>query len=112
MNFRYRLINLRRELNIKGEELGKIIGVTKSAVSSWERGINYPNMNILIQLCDIFNCSLDYLVGRSDVRYTFNKLDSQYDFFIPNFDKLSKDEKELIINVAKTLAEKYLKDKN
>lgn len=112
MEFRYRLMNLRRENNLKAEELAKMVGVSPSAVSLWERGKNYPNQNILIKICDIFNCSVDYILGRTDERYMFTKLDKQHDFFIPNFDKLSDEEKELITNVARTLAEKYLSDKD
>lgn len=112
MDFRYRLINLRRESNLTGEELGKKLGLTKTAISLWESGKNQPNINVLIKLCDIFNCSLDYLVGRTDQKYMFTKLNEKHDFFIPNFENLSKEEQELIVNVATTLAEKYLKDKN
>ena len=38
------------------------IYVTRQTVSNWENGKNYPDLNSLIMLCDLFNISLDILV--------------------------------------------------
>lgn len=50
-------------------ELSKRLGYKLSgdAVGSYERGERKISNDILEGLADIFNCSLDYLVGRSDV---------------------------------------------
>ena len=43
-------------------------GIHPSLLSKWERGICTPKIESLIKLANYFNCSLDYLVGRSDAK--------------------------------------------
>ncbi len=57
--------NLRyyRELNnIKSYELANLLHVSKSTISSWEKGTRSPDIDNLIKLCDIFNVKLDTLI--------------------------------------------------
>lgn len=63
-----RIRELRLEFGMTQEELGKRIGQTKSNISKYERGTLQPSIETLNQLSDIFNVSIDYLVGRSNVR--------------------------------------------
>lgn len=37
---------------------------TKKTIESWENGTREPKIADLIRLADVFNCTLDYLVGR------------------------------------------------
>lgn len=66
--FAERLKLLRDEQSISQDTLGKQIGVSRYAVYTYEKGKAYPNVEGLIALADYFGVSLDYLVGRSDVR--------------------------------------------
>lgn len=59
-----RIREQRLALEMKQEELGEKLGVSKQTVSHWETGSRKPDIDILIQMADIFNVSLDYLVGR------------------------------------------------
>ena len=52
----------RQSINLTQEELAEKIYVTRQTVSNWEYGKNYPDLNSLIMLCDLFNISLDILV--------------------------------------------------
>lgn len=52
----------RQSINLTQEELAEKIYVTRQTVSNWENGKNYPDLNSLIMLCDLFNISLDILV--------------------------------------------------
>lgn len=45
--------------------------VSRSTVAMWEAGANPPN-DMLIQMADIFGCSIDYLLGRTDDRNSIN----------------------------------------
>lgn len=63
-----RIKKLREELNLKQEELAKKIGVSPSAIGMYERDLREANDEIKIKMCELFNCSLDYLTGQSDLR--------------------------------------------
>ena len=60
--FEERLMNLRKDGNYTQEELAMRLGVTPQAVSKWERGMGYPDIELLVALCRILNCSIDYLL--------------------------------------------------
>lgn len=68
MNFSERLRELRKSKKITQSELGKMVGVSRQSISSYERINKEPGMRPLIQLADYFNVSIDYLVRRSDER--------------------------------------------
>jgi len=42
--------------------LAKRLGVTRSAVNSWEIGVSAPSAQYLIELCKLFNVSADYIL--------------------------------------------------
>ncbi|HEY9574122.1 MAG TPA: XRE family transcriptional regulator [Lachnospiraceae bacterium] len=60
-----RLKTLRTEHHLSQDELSKILGVSKQAISQYERGLRFPKD--YEQIADYFNVDLDYLLGRSDV---------------------------------------------
>ena len=64
--FPERLKELRTERNLSQQELGKSLNVTKMAVSHWEKGHSEPSILQLIFLSDLFEVSVDYLVGKTD----------------------------------------------
>ena len=55
----------RVQKNYTQEKLGKLIGVTTQAVSKWERG-GTPDAEVLPQLADALEVSIDALFGRED----------------------------------------------
>lgn len=62
MSFAENLRLIRKEKNISQEELAEIIGVSRQAISKWEQGSAYPEMEKLLLLTKYFNVSLDYLM--------------------------------------------------
>ncbi|MGI5840539.1 MAG: helix-turn-helix domain-containing protein [bacterium] len=69
--FGERVKQLRTEAGMTQEEFGKIIGVTKYAVSLYESEKSSPNDGIKLKLADYFNVSLDWLMGRTDHREAY-----------------------------------------
>ncbi|AVQ45699.1 helix-turn-helix domain-containing protein [Clostridium botulinum] len=57
---------LRKDLN--QTELAKLLNVSKQTVSNWENGNRIPDTLTLSKLADFFNCSVDYILGRSENR--------------------------------------------
>ena len=64
----YKRQELREEKKLTQEELAKIVGLTLRAYQLYEYGEGYPTFKRLIIIADFFDVSLDYLVGRSDLR--------------------------------------------
>lgn len=59
---------LREELNMTQQELANKLNGAKSTVAMYEKGDRKPSMEILLRLSDIFDCSIDYILGKSDIR--------------------------------------------
>ncbi|MBA4510297.1 helix-turn-helix transcriptional regulator [Clostridium sporogenes] len=49
MSFSENLKLIRKERHISQEELGEIMGVSRQAVSKWEQGIGYPEIEKLLK---------------------------------------------------------------
>ncbi|WP_084007550.1 helix-turn-helix domain-containing protein [Leuconostoc mesenteroides] len=63
-----RLRELRNERGLTLRELGYVINTSNQNISNWEVGRSSPNIEYLIKLANYFHVSIDYLVGRIDVR--------------------------------------------
>lgn len=61
-----RLKELREERGISMMALAKAIGVSDTAVCKWENQDSEPKLSYIIKLADYFNCTADFLIGRSD----------------------------------------------
>lgn len=64
-----RLESLRKAYNLTQTQLAKKLGLTKQTVSNWENDNILPSIDTLIQVCDFFNVSTDYILGRDDKKY-------------------------------------------
>lgn len=76
MKFNERLKFERERLGLSQEELADSIHVTRQSISKWETEKNYPSIDILIQLSDLFQISLDELL-RSDIKLKENIVKEQ-----------------------------------
>lgn len=63
-----RIKELRQERKMKQSELGKLLRCTPTAVSNYETGFRSPDIETIHKLCEIFGCTSDYLLGRSEIR--------------------------------------------
>ena len=62
MSFRNNLQHLRATRNMTQEQLAMLLGVSRQSVTKWEAEKSYPEMDKLLKICQIFECSLDDLV--------------------------------------------------
>ena len=51
------IIKRRKELGLTQKELANKLFVTESAVSKWERGLSYPDITLIRELCNILSIS-------------------------------------------------------
>ena len=52
--------------NMTQEELGEELGITGKQISNYEHGTPIPPMDILLKICETFNCELGYILGEKD----------------------------------------------
>lgn len=71
-----RLKQLRAESNLLQKDIAKKLNITASAYGFYEQGKRIPDSNTLNSLAQIFNVSLDYLMGKSDIKTTNFKIDN------------------------------------
>lgn len=77
MSIRQNIIKLRQQYNITQEELAKIAGVSRGAVSQWEGGFSEPRMGAIQKIADYFNILKSNLIeddGMNFSKTTLTKL--------------------------------------
>ena len=57
---------LREQKGYTQQELAEMLSRKKASICDWEKGRCEPSIFDLIKLADIYNCSIDYLLGRED----------------------------------------------
>ena len=62
-----RLYDLRKDAGMTQDELAELLKISKHSISAYERDKNEPPDSIKIAIARLFNVSVDYLVGVSDI---------------------------------------------
>ena len=65
----------REEIEMTQEELGYVFGVKKVTISNWENGYDVIPLNKLIKFCNLYNYSLDFIVGFTRNNKSFSKIE-------------------------------------
>ncbi|MDB7083005.1 helix-turn-helix transcriptional regulator [Erysipelatoclostridium ramosum] len=73
MDFAQRVKQLRKNKHLTGEQLGNVLGITKTGISYWENGRSVPDNEMLLKLADFFDVSIDYLLGKTDIETKIDK---------------------------------------
>ena len=63
-----RIKELREEFNIPQWKLAETIHKTQQAISLYENGTNEPDIDSYIMMSQIFNCSIEYIAGKTTLR--------------------------------------------
>lgn len=66
MKLNENLKKLRLEKHLLQKDVAQYLGLTTKAYCFYELGEREPSIETLIKLCDLFEVSADYLIGRSD----------------------------------------------
>jgi repressor LexA len=75
-HFGSRLRGLREEKELSQEALGKVLNLSQSTIAYYELNRKQPTQENLQYFADFFNVSVDYLLGRTDIR-NFDKIKDQ-----------------------------------
>lgn len=63
-----RIRHLRNSADLTQEKFGEIFNVKKNTVSQWESEVSEPDDEMKKRICKHFDCSLDWLLGMSDIK--------------------------------------------
>lgn len=63
MKFGDKLVGLRKKNGLSQEELAEKLGVSRQSVSKWESNNAYPETDKIVQICNLFDCSMDDLIN-------------------------------------------------
>lgn len=94
-----KLRELRTKKGLTQHELATLLGVSAQTILNWENGIYEPKIKQLIQLADIFNVSVDYLIERKTPH-------NNIDYICDSLQKVSNED---LINFIRQTLEKYNK---
>ena len=99
-----RIAELRKEKHLNQVGLAMKLNGSQYMISSYETGRHQPPMDMLIQLSDFFGVSIDYIVGKSNIRqsadsFTGNNLTEKELKLLDLFRKLSNDKQEQAIGI-------------
>ena len=99
-----RLKELRQELGLTQSELAERLGVSLGAVKHWEQGKGEPNGATLAAMSYLFETSVDYLLGCSDVR-TIARSDAERARLLGVVENLSPSAYDALMKYAEFLAD-------
>ncbi len=64
--FQDRLLELRKQYELTQNQMAQKLGITQPAYIRYENGTAEPTQTMLVQIADIFDVSVDYLLGRKN----------------------------------------------
>lgn len=86
-------IQQRKQLKVTQEEIANYLGVSKAAVSKWEKGQSYPDIALLPKIATYFTTSIDELLGY-EPQLTMQKIETYYATFARLFNTAPFEEVE------------------
>lgn len=103
-----RIRALRIEKNITQVRLSIELGVAQETISAYEKEKHAPSLNSLVKLADLFDVSIDYLLGRSDIRNPELKssLRDEESLLIARYRKLNSLDKARLLAYSQGISEK------
>lgn len=88
---------IREKRNINQQKIAVELEISQESISKYETGKAFPSKDILIKLADYLNCSIDYLLGRTEnpkmnIDNVFNS-DEKIENLIFRYNRLSDENK-------------------
>ena len=69
-----RIIKLRKDFGYNQTEVAQKIGCVLKTYQNYEQGRNYPTLEYATNLSELYNVSIDYLLGKSDYESVDNEI--------------------------------------
>ena len=106
-----RIRELRDEKKITQIRLSTELEVTQETISAYEIGKHHPSVKSLMRMADLFNASMDYIMGVSPVRCSIQEKSLPDDDvkFLQLYRKLGKMQKEKAYSYMEGLLDEKLR---
>ena len=99
-----RIKEIREDNDLTQNKIANLLKVNRSAYSLWELGINTIPLNNLINFCNIFDLSIDYVLGLTNVKqYTLNEKCIDINILATRLKEIRKKERKTQEDIAKLL---------
>ena len=103
------LKNLRIDKGLSQQQLAEIIGVSQQSINKYENHNVEPNIETLSLMADFFDTSVDFLIGRTEIKRKIQKvevyaLSEEEKRIIDIYRQLDKLDCGTILNLCKRLA--------
>lgn len=107
-----RLKALRQEKDVLQKDIANYLNISTSAYGFYEQGKRTPDANIINKLADYFDVSVDYLIGKTDIRESAKAILDSKEYTIAlhsdyEYDELPKEAKDEINNFIEFVKQKY-----
>ena len=100
MSFGDNLERIRKDKKVSQAKLGAALGLTQQMISSYEKGMSSPNIEVLVKIADYFGVSLDALVGHVVNTPSANSPKARLARY---FEKLSDVDKDKCITIVQAI---------
>lgn len=103
-----RIAQLRKEKHLNQTGFAMKFNITQYMVSAYESERHQPSIELLVQFADFFNVSVDYLIGRTDIRMKISSL-NRNDFsedeicLLDYFNSLTEEQKQIALGTVYAL---------
>lgn len=107
---------LREEFNYTQQDLANKLQSSKSVIGLYESETRKPSLEILVKLSEIFNCSIDYILGKSDIRNPEKQSEdplglAKIGFNMKDYNPPTETQKEQIKSLIEVIMKDNKKDK-
>ena len=99
-----RIAELRKEKHLNQIGLGLKLNVSQKMISAYENGTHQPSIDTLLKMAELFNVSVDYIIGNTNIKtpadnllkdgLTYNEIE-----LLNIFKDLDKDEQQKAIGI-------------
>ena len=66
--------DLREQRNYTQKELAQLLNISPGSLSKYEKGQIQVPIDVLISIADIFNVTVDYIIGRNTFKFDYKEL--------------------------------------
>lgn len=105
-----RLLELRKQKGFTQEQLAEKLNVTNQSVSKWEKDINAPDITLLVELADLLETSVDYLLGRGENKPVVTTTQKNIDQLVFKIRIQSANKDKVNINLPLSIVKLFAKD--